>query len=75
MNPREMRYWSTARRKMTVIKQKTKQVNAGIRGRGFGSSCALAGRGAAGGEGQTDPVRLKSSSRSRALRAVSKGAS
>lgn len=39
----------------------------------MGSSHALAGRGAVGGEGQTDPVRLKSSSQSRTLQAVSKG--
>ncbi len=42
---------------------KNKQVNAGVRGCGFG---------AMGGEGQTDPVRLKSSSQSRTLQAVSK---
>lgn len=34
-------------------------------------SCTLAGSGAVGGEGQTDPVRLKSSSQSRTLQAVS----
>lgn len=58
---------------MTVTKQnkKNKYVNAGIRGCGMGSSCAPAGRGAVGGEGQTDPVRLKSSSQSRTLQAVS----
>lgn len=70
VNPRKTRHWSTARRE-NDNNTKNKWVNAGIRGCGFGSSCVLAGTGAAVGEGQTDPVRLKSSSQSRTRQAVS----
>lgn len=74
MNLRKMTHWSTARKENGNLKRKTthKQVNAGIRGCGFVFSFAVAGRGAVGGEGQTDPVRLKSSSQSRTRQAVSK---
>ena len=53
-------------------KQASKWVNARIRECGLSFACALAGRGAVGGEEPTDPVRLKSSSQSRTLQAVSK---
>lgn len=68
----KIRHWSTAWWEMKNKRQEEEKESADAWTEAIDFSCALAGFRAVGGEGETDPVRLKSSSESRNLQAVSK---